>query len=257
MYLLLLCPQLEKVDNFGGEFCEIYTPCSPSPCNNGTCTEVELYDISIYGEDAYHESADTLSYTCSCFDNYYGDHCEEYFVCEPGFREIVWVVDGSASVGEENYLKQIAFIKAMTRALLLSEDTTRAAFIQYTVGDGDSITEFYFQHDIDTFDSLVDSVVYAKGFTLTGAAISHAHNDVIKNHARPGADVSMIVVTDGESFDQVLGPSNTARGDGVDMYAVGIQNYNLEQLEDIAIRFSSVGKCKHQVVISFESVITK
>lgn len=121
-----------------------------------------------------------------------------------------------------------------TPAIFRTSPLTRAAFIQYTVGDGDSITEFYFQHDIDTFDNLVDSVVYAKGFTLTGSAISHAHNDVVKNHARPGAHVSMIVVTDGESFDQVLGPSNTARGDSVDMYAVGIQNYNLAQLEDIA-----------------------
>ena len=99
----------------------MYTPCEPSPCNDGTCVEIELAELP---EDQYHESEETLSYSCSCHDNYYGDHCEEYFVCEPAVREIVWVVDGSASVGEDNYVKQIAFIKAMTRALLLSADST-------------------------------------------------------------------------------------------------------------------------------------
>ena len=146
----------------------------------------------------------------------------------------VWVVDGSESVGQSNYEKQVGFIKDVTGNLDLSENGTRAAFVQFTIGDGDTITEFYFQDDASVFNSLVDGVDYAAGFTLTGGAISHAHTDVVNGDARDGANVVMIVVTDGLSFDEVLPPSNSARGDGIKMIAVGIQDYDLGQLQDIA-----------------------
>ena len=172
--------------------------------------------------------------TCSCPENYYGDNCERYFVCESAPREIIWVVDGSDSVGQENYDKQVGFIKQVTGNLDLSTNGTRAAFVQFTIGDGDTITEFYFQDDIDTFNNLVDGVDYAAGFTLTGGAISHAHNDVVNGDARDSSEVIMIVVTDGKSFDEVLPASNSARADGIKMIAVGIQDYDMAQLTDIA-----------------------
>merc|ERR1712048_2228 len=172
--------------------------------------------------------------TCTCPENYYGDSCERYFVCESKPREIIWVVDGSDSVGQENYEKQVGFIKKVTGNLDLSENGTRAAFVQFTIGDGDTITEFYFQDNSTNFNDLVDGVTYAAGFTLTGVAISHAHNDVVLGDARDSAEVVMIVVTDGKSFDDPLIASDSARADGIKMVAVGIQDYDYAQLQDIA-----------------------
>ena len=43
-----------------------------------------------------------------------------------------------------------------------------------------------------------------------------------------------MVITDGFSFDDVKSPSDLLRAVYVDMFAIGVKNYNIQQLEDIA-----------------------
>merc|ERR1711957_462915 len=108
----------------------------------------------------------------------------------------------------------------------------RAAMVQYTIGDGDTITEFYFQDNVTEFGTLIDQVVYSGGVTLTGEAIKHARNDVLP-YARTSADnvqVVMVVLTDGASLDTVGDASALVVGDGVRLVAVGVANYDLSQL---------------------------
>ena len=136
------------------------------------------------------------------------------------------MVDASASVGAENYPKQLEFVKSLTEKFNLTETGTRAAFVSYTIGDGDSITEFGFQTDIESFNEKVDEIVYADGFTLTGAAIEHAYIDIIRKEARPDAAVSIIVLTDGFSFDDVKTPSDLLRSVQIEMFAIGVKNYS-------------------------------
>jgi len=142
-------------------------------------------------------------------------------------------VDGSDSVGASNYQLQLEFLKKLGAELDLGPSSTRAAMVSYTIGDGESITEFYFTDDYNTYINEIDQVQYAAGFTLTGHAINHAINDVVP-HSRPGAQVSIIVVTDGNSYDDVLAPSNLARGDNINMYAIGIKDYTMSQLQQIS-----------------------
>ena len=122
----------------------------------------------------------------------------------------------------------------MARSLDLSGTGTRAAFVSYTIGDGESITEFGFQTDINSFETEVDNIVYANGFTLTGKAITHAYIDIIRADARYDAQVTIVVITDGLSFDDVQTPSDKLRAVEIDMFAVGIKNYDLTQLQQIA-----------------------
>ena len=86
-------------------------------------------------------------------------------------RDVVFVVDASASVGADNYPKQLDFVKRLTQNFNLTETGTRAAFVSYTIGDGDSITEFGFQTNYEDFETQVNAIEYADGFTLTGAAM--------------------------------------------------------------------------------------
>ena len=146
----------------------------------------------------------------------------------------MFVVDASASVGAENYPYQLDFVKEMARSLNLSSTGTRAAFVSYTIGDGESITEFGFQTDIDQFEQNVDNIEYANGFTLTGKAITHAYIDIIRADARYESQVTIVVITDGLSFDDVQTPSDKLRDVEIDMFAIGIKNYDLPQLEAIA-----------------------
>ena len=115
---------------------------------------------------------------------------------------MIFVVDGSGSVGADNWLVQVEFLKDVVAAVGLESNDNRAAMVQYTIGDGDTITEFYFQDNVTEFGSLIDQVVYSGGVTLTGEAINHARNDVLP-HARSDVQVVMVVLTDGASLDTV------------------------------------------------------
>lgn len=144
------------------------------------------------------------------------------------------MVDASGSVGAENYPMQLEFLKQVAAELELSPEGTRAAMVSYTWGDGDVKTEFQFQDNVATFNNYVDNVEYANGFTLTGDAIEHAYVDIIRPYARYEAQVSIVVITDGFSFDDVKTPSDLLRAVAVDMFAIGVKNYNIGQLKDIA-----------------------
>ena len=201
-----------------GDNCQYFDGCHYEPCqNNGTC----------------HRNGD--GYFCECPLYYFGKNCEDFFQCEEKPREIVFVVDGSASVGFENFTAQLDFIKTVVMNLGLSENGTRASMVQYTFGDGDSVTEFGLIDNVDDFVEQTDNIEYANGFTLTGRAIYHAINDVLPT-VRENATVNFVVLTDGKSYDNVLRPSNEARGLDVNMFAIGVKNYRLKQLKQIANR---------------------
>ena len=57
---------------------------------------------------------------------------------------------------------------------------------------------------------------------------------MVEKHARATAETLIIVITDGRSYDDVSQPSNEARLKGIEMFAVGIQDYETRQLRDIA-----------------------
>jgi len=136
-------------------------------------------------------------------------------------RDIVFVVDGSASVTQENFDIQLDFIQRVgdRMGLGLNAGETRIAMVQFTVGDGDARTEFLFQDSSDGLQAKLDNVTYMSGFTVTGAAIEHAYVDVIRYHTRPDAQVTMITMTDGRSFDSVKIQGRQIQATGVEMYS--------------------------------------
>jgi hypothetical protein len=158
--------------------------------------------------------------------------------------DIIFVVDGSGSVGADNWLVQVEFLKDVVAAVGLGSGyvgpDNRAAMVQYTIGDGDTITEFYFQDNATEFGTLIDQVTYSGGVTLTGEAIKHARNDVLPQ-ARTSSGSSggtvqtvMVVLTDGASLDTVGDASALVVGDGVKLVAVGVANYDLTQLQQMS-----------------------
>ena len=237
----------ECQENYIGDLCDvldscvIYDPCqNTAPCDNSdTFNETLIYDANNtwigYNSDfecdcsVYHNG--TICDRCSIY--FTGENCTECANTNLP-RDIVFVMDASASVGEENYALQKEFVKVIGSYLMLTEEGTRAALVTYTVGDGDSITEFSFTGNATTFGDMVDAVEYHAGFTLTGVAMRHAYVDVIRYDSRPHAQVSMVVVTDGLSFDEVSDYADLLRDTNIDMYAVGVKEYELQQLQDIA-----------------------
>jgi len=232
-----------------GDDCDIVSACqSVEPCQNGgTCTDLDTFTTST-GARRRRDTIKISDFECSCLKNYAGATCEEcntmfdaadYPTCAACLnaelkRDVVFILDGSASVLAENFVKQIDFLKNYGVRIAPSSTGTRLAMVQYTVGDGYAVTECEFKDSQADWEACLDGVVFADGFTLTGKAMEHGYIDVVRQHARTDAQVSMIVVTDGRSFDNVKTFADQIRATNVQIFAVGIKNYNMAQLEEIA-----------------------
>ena len=113
----------------------------------------------------------------------------------------------------------------------LGESSTRIALVQY---DHRFNIEFDFLDDSTQVFSSFENINQLRGGTKTGAAITFAYENIILKSARPGVQVKMVVVTDGQSFDDVQVISDEMRERDIEMIAVGFGSYNLNELQQIA-----------------------
>lgn len=144
--------------------------------------------------------------------------------------ELIFLLDGSGSVTLPNFERCINFFKNISSNFELAADKTRVAFVQYATFPK---LEFSFIDEIGALNAAFDAVEYMKGPTFTGAGLKKVISDVIPD-AREGNDRLLIVLTDGQSFDDVETPSDNLRALGVDLYAIGVGQSVPGQLEEIA-----------------------
>ena len=188
-------------------------PCGSSPCHNG-------------GSCQYPITTDFPPTTVP------PEQLEQ--LCEDADPlEVVFVLDGSGSVGSSNFNTQLTFLQQLTAAMNIGPDKTRVGLLHYT---HNAWVEFNFLDNPTSVQNEIDAIYYRGrwGGTNTGEAIEKAYDRIIKDRTRAGATVIMIVVTDGESRDEVTDASNNMRGHGITMFAVGYAGANVAELETIA-----------------------
>ncbi|XP_076604452.1 cochlin [Chaetodon auriga] len=140
---------------------------------------------------------------------------------------IGFLIDGSSSVGDGNFKLVLDFLAGIARSFDISDLGSRIGAVQFTY---DQRLEFGL-HDYSTKDDTINalrSIPYMSGGTATGGAISYATQNLFRRTG-PGRNF-LIVVTDGQSYDDVRGPAMAAQTQGITMYAVGVAWAPLEDL---------------------------
>lgn len=80
----------------------------------------------------------------------------------------------------------------------------------------------------------IDDMRQVGGGTLLGAAITEVSQYFNLNRGgRDGVGKKLIVMTDAESQDEVLGPAEVLRDKDVTVYAIGVENANTTQLLEV------------------------
>eukprot|EP00058_Branchiostoma_floridae_P022357 XP_002607847.1 hypothetical protein BRAFLDRAFT_199461 [Branchiostoma floridae] len=145
--------------------------------------------------------------------------------------DLFFVLDGSGSVTYANFDKVKEFTENVVNAFDISASSTRVGVVQYSTSN---TLEFNLGDHADKPSTLaaIDSISYQGGGTRTGSALEFAR----LNAAWRGGSVPkvMIVVTDGKSGDSVASSANDLASQGVDVYAIGVGNYDATQLLEIA-----------------------
>ncbi|XP_044022643.1 cochlin isoform X2 [Siniperca chuatsi] len=132
---------------------------------------------------------------------------------------IGFLIDGSSSVGDGNFQLVLDFLAGIARGFDISDVGSHIGAVQFTY---DQRLEFgLFDHSTkEEAINALKRIPYMSGGTATGGAISYTTQNLFRRTG-PGRNF-LIVVTDGQSYDDVRGPALAAQKQGITMYSVGV-----------------------------------
>ncbi|XP_076824928.1 uncharacterized protein LOC143470589 isoform X2 [Clavelina lepadiformis] len=149
--------------------------------------------------------------------------------CPPyAVMDLVVVLDQSSSVGKDNWLKMINFIKNFVSAFKVRSDSAHFGVVRYN-HKVDEDTQILLNYATDSNQPILDAMdkmIYQSGSTDTGRALKHV-NDVMlhpDNGNRAKAKDIVLLLTDGESQDFVQKPAKALRDRGVYVSVIPITN---------------------------------
>ncbi|XP_039886863.1 collagen alpha-6(VI) chain-like isoform X3 [Simochromis diagramma] len=150
--------------------------------------------------------------------------------------DIVFLVDSSTSIGVDNFEEIRQFLRSFILGLDIGPDKIRIGLAQYS---DETYQEFLLKDHMDK-DSLlaeVDQFPYRTGGTETGKAIDFLQSVYFTQEAGSRASQRVpqfaVVITDGDSTDDVVEPAKRLRDQGVIIFAIGVGDVNQQQLESI------------------------
>ncbi|XP_031705428.1 collagen alpha-1(VII) chain [Anarrhichthys ocellatus] len=154
--------------------------------------------------------------------------------------DIVFLVDGSSSIGRANFLQVKGFIAGIIKpyASSVSESGIRFGVIQYS---DTSRVEFTFSTYLVGTElvNAVENLNYKGGNTRTGAGLKFVTDNFFNPASSRDVAKITILITDGKSQDSVEEPAQKLRSQGVHVYAVGIKSADMKELTKIASQPSS------------------
>ncbi|KAG9469252.1 matrilin-2 [Eleutherodactylus coqui] len=179
------------------------------------------------------------SYICKCFEGYIladdGKRCKK---CEEGPVDLVFVIDGSKSLGEENFELVKQFVNGIIDSLEISQKAARVGLLQYSTHIR---TEFTMAQHSSAKDmkKAVSQMKYMGRGSMTGLALKLMYEKSFSESqgARRrslGVPRVAIVFTDGRAQDEVSDWASRAKQSGITIYAVGVGKAIDEELQEIA-----------------------
>ncbi|KAH1177692.1 hypothetical protein KIL84_011394, partial [Mauremys mutica] len=159
-------------------------------------------------------------------------------VCrEASVVDIVFLVDGSWSIGKENFRNIQDFLYIMVSSFDVGEDKIRIGLIQYSDAPH---TEFFLNsyHRKEYVLEEIQKLHYKGGGTKTGQSLQFMLENHFKKTAgsrrEEGVPQIAVVITDGQAQDNILEPAKEIKDAGITLYAIGIKGASLVELQEIA-----------------------
>ncbi|KAM8966978.1 uncharacterized protein RCH25_025644 [Pelodytes ibericus] len=143
--------------------------------------------------------------------------------CRTAVNDLVFIVDGSWSVGYTDFDTAKNWLINVTSSFDVGPKYTQVAVVQYS--DSARLEFPLGQHRTNQqLVSALRSMKYLGGNTQTGRAITFAKETVFPSSQRTSIAKNRIaiVVTDGKSQDDVVESATQARADNIIMFAVGV-----------------------------------
>uniref|UniRef100_A0A3B4BDE2 VWFA domain-containing protein n=1 Tax=Periophthalmus magnuspinnatus TaxID=409849 RepID=A0A3B4BDE2_9GOBI len=202
-----------------------------------TCQSLDLCQTVDHGCEHLCVSTNG-SYVCKCFEGFTlaedQKSCKKPD-CNSGVIDVVFIIDGSKSLGPANFELVKQFVNTIVDAFDVSRKGTHVGLIQYS-------TKVRTEFTLDQFSSArdvkqaVSQVQYMGRGSLTGSALRHMFQTSFspQEGARANVQRVSIVFTDGRSQDDVSEWAAKAKESGITIYALGIGKAVEQELREIA-----------------------
>lgn len=147
----------------------------------------------------------------------------------------MFIVDESGSIGEENFRLMRDFLRSVISSLETGSSNIRVGIVTYNDVPTAHISLNSFRDKADILQ-FISFLPYRQGDTYTGAALHFALKNIFteKKGSREDVPKVAVVITDGESQDNVKEPAIALRRAGVTVFAVGIKDANKAELLEMA-----------------------
>ncbi|XP_043554409.1 cochlin [Chiloscyllium plagiosum] len=137
-----------------------------------------------------------------------------------------FLIDGSSSVGDSNFRIVLNFISEIVKSFDIHQIGARVGAVQFTYNQR---TEFDFGQHLtkDSVQNAIKNIPYWSGGTATGEAITYTSKNLFGKLKNSNLNV-LIIITDGQSYDDVEVPATVAHQSGTVIFSVGI-SWAMEQ----------------------------
>lgn len=151
--------------------------------------------------------------------------------------DIVFLVDGSGSIGPDNFQRIREFLHSLVDGFDVTPDRVRIGMAQYSSVQRTEFSLNTYQNKEQILKH-IDNLSYMAGGTQTGKGLDF----ILKNHfvesagsrAKDKVPQIAVVITDGKSGDNVEPYAKRLRDQGITLYAIGVKNADQEELKQIA-----------------------
>ncbi|XP_069814430.1 collagen alpha-6(VI) chain-like [Dendropsophus ebraccatus] len=160
--------------------------------------------------------------------------------CQNVEADVMFLVDSSGSIGEDNYKKMKVFMKNLVNKTEIGPDKVQFGIVQFS-DDSMEVLQLNKNGTKATIWEAIDKMRYMGRGTYTGKALEYVSQYFRENKgARPKVEKFLILITDGQAQDDVKLQSESLRNSSVNIISVGIFNANKTQLLEISGKIEQV-----------------
>ncbi|XP_034731080.1 matrilin-2-like isoform X5 [Etheostoma cragini] len=202
-----------------------------------TCKKIDHCADGNHGcEQEFLNTEDSC--VCKCRNGFTlqpdGKTCQKQ-QCGDGFMDLVFVIDGSKSLGPANFELVKQFVNGIVDSLDISRTGTHVGLLQYSTKVRTELTLGQYT-TAENIKHAVSRMQYMGRGSMTGSALRHMFelSFSAKEGARPNIPRVSIVFTDGRSQDDVSEWADKAKNSGITLYALGVGKAIEQELREIA-----------------------
>nr|XP_040016906.1 LOW QUALITY PROTEIN: collagen alpha-1(XII) chain [Gasterosteus aculeatus aculeatus] len=156
-------------------------------------------------------------------------------ICRGAKADVVFLIDGSWSIGEESFTKVRSFVSGMIAAFdVIGPSGMQVSFVQYS---DDAKTEFRLNayQDKGVAMAAPHHIRYRGGNTKTGVALKHTYEKAfsVENGMRRNVPKVLVTITDGRSQDEVKTKAAKLQHAGYSVFAIGVADVDFVELQEI------------------------